>query len=118
LPPPGDIPGRRLPGNGTGNGTAAPPAVRPADSSPPEPFEPFANEAEVLSVGADLTIENRRDRVTLVGSVDLTLDREGRRKAEALKRLLDRVTAALAAGEPLPERVETTAPERVDNPFE
>ncbi len=55
-------------------------------------IEPFANEAQVLSVG-ELTAENRADRVSIFGTVDLTRDRAGLEKARALKTLLDAVVA-------------------------
>ncbi|HEY5996110.1 MAG TPA: hypothetical protein VIU29_03775, partial [Candidatus Deferrimicrobiaceae bacterium] len=61
---------------------------------------------------------NRLDRVTIVGNVDLTLDRQGAVKAEALRALLDRVCGELRAREPLPPRIETVPAEGVDNPFE
>lgn len=43
----------------------------------------FNNEEEVLGIG-NLTIENRVDRITISGDVDLTLDKEGLLKARLL----------------------------------
>lgn len=41
-----------------------------------EKFKPYANEADVLRIG-ELEIENRVDRVTLTGDVELTRDKAG-----------------------------------------
>ncbi len=80
-------------------------------------FEPFADEGEVVGVGG-LTVENRVDRVTIHGGVDLTRDREGLARARELGALLARVVRALEAEEVLPERVAPPRPpRRVRNPF-
>jgi hypothetical protein len=42
----------------------------------PVSFVPFANEADVIGIG-DLTLENRLDRITIAGDVDLTADVPG-----------------------------------------
>ncbi|HEY3488615.1 MAG TPA: hypothetical protein VGK27_00675 [Candidatus Deferrimicrobiaceae bacterium] len=94
---------------------AAPDARKPTE---PIPFDPYKNESEVIGIGPDLTIENRLDRVTMIGSIDLTLDQEGIRKAEALRMLLDRVCRALRERKPLPPKVVTVSPTAIDNPFE
>jgi len=39
-------------------------------------FSPFKNEADRVQIGG-LSIENRLDRVSLYGSLDITLDQEG-----------------------------------------
>ncbi len=88
------------------------------ERSEPIRFDPYENESEVLCVGPELTIENRLDRVTIIGSVDLTLDQAGVRKAEALRVLLDRVCKTLHARKPLPEQVATEPAATVANPFE
>lgn len=93
-------------------------AFDPMPESGPVLFEPFENESDVVGIGPGLTVENRLDRVTIVGDVDLTLDREGAEKAEALRALLDRVCGELRAREPLPMQVATPTPAVVDNPFE
>jgi hypothetical protein len=36
-------------------------------------FTPYANEADVIEVG-NLMLENRLDRITISGDVDLTVD--------------------------------------------
>ncbi|MBC7452893.1 MAG: hypothetical protein H7335_04165 [Massilia sp.] len=78
-------------------------------------FHPFANEAEVIQVG-NLTIENRLDRITLDGDVDLTLDQVGLAKATLLHQLLGEVIAAMAAS-PLPDTLPPPDVHIVDNPF-
>ena len=78
---------------------------------------PFANASESLDIGG-LTVENRTDRVTLYGSLDLTRDKQGLAHARKLKALLDEVVQALEAAEDLPDRVAAPeAPETVKNPF-
>ncbi|MFC7738900.1 hypothetical protein ACFQX4_24590 [Roseomonas sp. GCM10028921] len=79
---------------------------------------PFGDEAASTSVG-DLTIENRTDRVSLYGSLDVTRDRRGLDDARRLRVLLDAVVRALEAeGDRLPEQVGSgPGPERIPNPF-
>lgn len=76
-------------------------------------FEPFANESDVLHVG-NLTLENRVDRVTLSGDVDLTADRQGLDAARLLYALLGQVVAKLEA-QPLPDRLPPPDVQTVDN---
>ena len=79
-------------------------------------FEPFANEADVLTVGR-LEVENRVDRVTLHGDVELTKDRAGLTLARQLKTVLDDTVKALEADKGLPDMVEVVKPRSVKNPF-
>ena len=79
-------------------------------------FKPFDNEADVLAVG-NLAIENRVDRVTLQGDVELTKDRRGLALAKHLKAVLDATVRALEADKALPEAVEVEKPRSVRNPF-
>lgn len=67
-------------------------------------FQPYAEEAAVLSVG-DLSVENGANRVVLHGSLELTRDRRGLARARELKRTLDAIVRALAAAD-LPEAVD------------
>jgi hypothetical protein len=78
-------------------------------------FAPFANEADVLHVGS-LAIENRIDRITLSGDVDLTLDKAGLAKAKQLHQLLGEVVASMEAAE-LPDSLPAPDVKTVDNPF-
>ena len=81
------------------------------------PFRPFAEDAGVQTF-AGFSIENGTQRIALHGSLDLTRDRAGLKRARALKSLLDAVLATLEA-EDLPDAVpeEPEAAEPVRNPF-
>jgi hypothetical protein len=78
-------------------------------------FVPFDNEADVLRIGG-LQIENRLDRITVSGDLDLTADQAGLADARALHQLLGAVVAALEA-RPLPDSLPPPAGETVANPF-
>lgn len=78
-------------------------------------FRPFRNEADCIQLG-ELTIENRVDRVSIFGSIDLTLDKEGYKAAKELKAILD-LTVAEMEKTALPEHIIVAAPETVKNPF-
>jgi hypothetical protein len=78
--------------------------------------KPFENESEALTIG-DLTAENRLDRLTLYGRLDLTRDKAGLEAARALKALLDAAVTVLEA-DTLPDKVKRPkAPKTVKNPF-
>lgn len=79
-------------------------------------FVPYKNESDVLNIGG-LQIENRLDRVTLSGDVDLTADQAGLADARALHQLLGEVVAALE-GRDLPPTLPPAASVTVANPFE
>ena len=79
-------------------------------------FKPFANESDVLTLGS-LAIENRVDRVTLHGDVELTRDRTGLALAKELKAVIDAIVKTLEADKALPQAVETIKPVSVKNPF-
>jgi hypothetical protein len=81
----------------------------------PTTFEPFANEADVVFVG-ELMIENRLDRITLSGNVDLTADQAGLHKARQLHRLLGAVVGKLEAAD-LPATLPPASVTTVKNPF-
>ena len=78
-------------------------------------FVPYANEADVLEVG-NLMLENRVDRITVSGDVDLTADRQGLKDARILHEMLGLIVAALEARE-LPARLPPPEVKTVDNPF-
>jgi hypothetical protein len=78
-------------------------------------FVPFANEADVLEVG-NLTLENRLDRITVSGDIDLTADQQGLAAARLLHQLLGEVVARLEA-RALPEHLPAPVVKTVDNPF-
>lgn len=79
----------------------------------------FKNEAETQIIH-DLNIENRMDRVSLFGSLDITRDTAGLALALELKTLLDGVITALQVEQTdgaLPDKITVAAAEEVDNPF-
>lgn len=78
---------------------------------------PFENEEEIIII-QELSIENRLDRVSIHGSVDITKDKQGLEYAFALKRQIDTIVEKLKR-EDLPEKImiENVAKE-VKNPFE
>jgi hypothetical protein len=78
-------------------------------------LSPFKNESECLQIG-DLTIENRVDMVSMYGSIDITLDKEGLAKAKQLKAILDLTLAELEATD-LPDKIALAPVETVENPF-
>ncbi|MFC5547054.1 hypothetical protein [Massilia aerilata] len=85
------------------------------DKKQAQDFVPYANEADVLEIG-HLTIENRLDRITISGDLDLTADKQGLEAARRLHALLRQVVAGLE-GRDLPDRLPPPKIEKVDNPF-
>ncbi|MEC5161240.1 MULTISPECIES: hypothetical protein [unclassified Janthinobacterium] len=79
-------------------------------------FVPYANESDVLHVG-HLMVENRVDRITLSGDVDLTADQAGLAYAKQLQQLLAAVVATLE-GRELPATLPPPPVQTVANPFE
>ena len=79
-------------------------------------FSPFANEADALQLN-EFNVENRLDRVSLYGSLDLTRDQAGLQHALALQALLNDVVASLRADGNLPEQITVAALETGANPF-
>jgi hypothetical protein len=79
-------------------------------------FVPYQNESDVLNIGG-LQIENRLDRISISGDVDLTADQAGLADARALHALLGEVVAGLEAQE-LPARLPAPDNKIVANPFE
>jgi hypothetical protein len=82
----------------------------------PHTITPFANESEALGID-ELNIENREDRVSIYGSLDVTRDQEGLKKALILKEVLDKIVDALKR-EKLPDKLPAPRPAaQVKNPF-
>lgn len=78
-------------------------------------FTPYANESDVLTLGG-LTLENRLDRISLSGDIDLTADQAGLAHARQLQQLLASVVAKLESMA-LPAELPAPAVKTVDNPF-
>ncbi len=81
-----------------------------------KPFMAFQNESDVLNIGNELTIENRLDRISIYGSLELTKDEEGLQYAYELKRIVESVIEVLKHAD-IPEHVEMKVSETVENPF-
>ena len=79
-------------------------------------FKPYVNESDVLTLG-NLAIENRVDRVTLHGDVELTKDKAGLALAKQLQAVINATVKALEADKVLPDAVEVAKPRSVKNPF-
>ena len=80
-------------------------------------IDPYANEEDVIHIG-ELDIENRLDRISLHGAVDITKDKQGLEYAFALKRQIDTIVEYLKKQAlPVKISVENTA-KKVNNPFE
>ena len=79
-------------------------------------FMPYANESDTFTIGNELTVENRLDRISISGSIELTKDKEGLQYAYELKRVVDSAIEALK-GKDLPEHIEIATVEMVENPF-
>jgi hypothetical protein len=82
-------------------------------------INPFANESEGMHI-ASLAIENRLDRVSIYGELDITKDAIGLERAFVLKHLVNKIFDELMREKhkgTLPEQIIVPEPELVDNPF-
>lgn len=81
-------------------------------------IKPFQDDEGAASVG-NLSVENSTSVIIVSGSLKLTRDRAGLKRARALKELADAVVEQLEADGDLPDRVAIArgAAEEVDNPF-
>lgn len=80
------------------------------------PFMPFQNESDTFNMDK-LTIENRMDRISIYGSLDITKDKAGLVHAMLLKRLIDATVDELKRDHNLPDKIVITTLESVENPF-
>ena len=83
---------------------------------PTQSFMAYENETESFQID-NLNVENRLDRISIYGSLDITKDRQGLEFALKLKRLIDASIDALKREKNLPDQIETQADETVQNPF-
>jgi hypothetical protein len=80
------------------------------------PFCPFADSTSSFQLD-ELTFENQGERMSIYGSVQITLDQQGLKLAKALQQILN-ATVDYLEQQDLPERI--TPPddaEELDNPF-
>ena len=76
---------------------------------------PFANETDSLSLG-ELTVENREDRISIYGSIDITRDKEGLANAAILRTLFNDIMSSMKEGD-LPDKISIKPADNVTNPF-
>lgn len=80
-------------------------------------FDPFANESDSLEIGG-LTFENRVDKVSIYGSIDISRDKKGFEAAKKIVALLNAVVERLSS-EKLPESIPPPKEtDTVKNPFD
>jgi hypothetical protein len=77
-------------------------------------FQPFQNDTQNQSIG-DLNIENGTNEIFISGSLTFTRDDNGRRCAELLKDIIDKIVAELTSETTAEDN--TTPPEDTANPF-
>ena len=75
----------------------------------------FQNESEALEFGR-LSVENRTDRISIYGSLEVTRDKAGLALAQQLKEITDAIVAFLER-ESLPDHIVLKAPTEKKNPF-
>ena len=80
-------------------------------------FMAFNDEFKTLAIG-ELTIENKVDKVSFYGSVDITKDKAGLAKALKLKRIIDSAIDEMKRDKNLPDHIEIKESDTVENPFE
>jgi hypothetical protein len=80
-------------------------------------LHPYQNETEAISFGT-LTIENRVDRVTIYGNLDVTRDKAGLANVRQLREIMDLIVRALEETTDLPDKIGSSKPTRtIKNPF-
>lgn len=80
------------------------------------PFMPFQNESDTFNMDK-LTLENRMDRISIYGSLDITKDKAGLEHALLLKRLIDSAIDELKRDKQLPDHISLKEADIVENPF-
>ncbi|MDD5373349.1 MAG: hypothetical protein PHO62_07995 [Sulfurimonas sp.] len=80
-----------------------------------EVIDAFENESETIAID-NLTFENRTDRVSIFGSIDITRDKIGLENVYMLKQQIDLIYDKLKS-EDLPDKIEVLEAKTVENPF-
>ena len=83
---------------------------------PTQPFMAYENETDSFQIDT-LTVENRLDRISIYGSLEITKDKHGLEAALKLKRVIDASIDALKRDKNLPDKIATLPEESLANPF-
>ncbi|MDD4856137.1 MAG: hypothetical protein PHQ22_08465 [Sulfuricurvum sp.] len=83
---------------------------------PTQPFMAYENEVDSLQIN-NMTVENRLDRISLYGFLELTKDRQGLEYALKLKQIIDASIDALKRDKNLPDQIKVKKAESIKNPF-
>ncbi len=75
----------------------------------------FQNEHETRTID-NLTLENRLDRITISGDIDITLDKDGYERIVELKRQVDAIASYMKSTD-LPDKITIEPVKTVENPF-
>jgi hypothetical protein len=81
-----------------------------------KPFMAFQNETDSFQIG-EMSIENRLDRISIYGNLEITKDKKGLSAALVLKRIVDASIEEMKRDKNLPEQISETQQESVPNPF-
>ena len=81
-----------------------------------KPFMAFQNETDSFHIG-DITVENRLDRISIYGSLDITKDKSGLADALVLKRIIDASIEEMKRDKNLPDKIDILQTNTVPNPF-
>ena len=79
-------------------------------------FIPFEQGTESHSIH-DLTLENDLDRVNLYGNLQLTKDQAGLAAAKTLQAYLNAIVTKLEQEKDLPEKIQSSIENEIENPF-
>ncbi|PYD82292.1 hypothetical protein CFR80_07445 [Komagataeibacter oboediens] len=80
------------------------------------PLVPFANNSDSRTIGG-MTVENGTDSIAFYGQTDLSRDKAGLERAQALLAFMQQVVSTLEAQKGLPDALPPRTPTRVANPF-
>ena len=79
-------------------------------------FLAYENESDTLNITESFRVENRLDRISLYGTLDITKDKLGLQYAYELKHIIDAAIEVLKQSD-LPKKVQVNRVESVQNPF-
>jgi hypothetical protein len=84
-------------------------------------FDAFANDSDVLNIGGDaFTVSNDPACIVCAGSLELTRDQDGLKRALALQQAVNAIVAVLQGDAALPRHIAVQAANpgaKIDNPF-